>query len=78
MNINLIVSGMTPQEKAIYFKHMAKRHKEEAEKIAAERARMQSYKQSLILEILEKRSNDYTKDQLEKKSIRTLENLIFD
>lgn len=44
MNINKITMGMTPQEKEIYFAHQEKRHREEAEKVQAERERLQVYK----------------------------------
>ena len=39
MNItNSITNGMTPQEKDIYFKHMEKRHREEKEKLDAQKS----------------------------------------
>lgn len=75
-NINLITMGMTPQEKEIYFSHMEKRHREEMEKVQAERVRLRAYKESLIEDIL-KGTNKYTAEELKKKTIRTLEYLIF-
>ena len=51
MGLNEVTAGMTPQEKEIYFAHMEKRHKEEAEKIQLERERTRAYKESLIQDI---------------------------
>lgn len=45
MGLNEVTAGMTPQEKEIYFAHMEKRHKEEAEKIQLERERTRAYKE---------------------------------
>lgn len=72
MNINDITSGMTPQEKEIYFKHMEKRHREEKEKLEAEKAHLRAYKESLIEDIL-KVTDRYTVEELRKKSTRVLE-----
>lgn len=73
MNItNDITNGMTPQEKEIYFNHMEKRHREEKEKIDAEKERLKEYKEKLIEDILKSR-NDFTYDELKKKPIRVLE-----
>ena len=72
MNINDITMGMTPQEKEIYFKHMEKRHKEEKEKLDAEKERLTEYKENLIKDILQSR-NDFTYEELKKKPIRILE-----
>lgn len=75
MNITCtITNDMTPQEKEIYFAHMEKRHAEEAEKIANEKERMKSYKESLIEDILKIRP-DYPIDQLTGKTTRTLERI---
>lgn len=74
MNINDITMGMTPQEKGIYFDHMEKRHREEAEKLDTEKARLKTYKDSLIKDILKYR-NDFTYEELIGKSIRTLERI---
>ena len=74
MNINEITMGMTPQEKDVYFKHQEKRHQEEAEKLDAEKARMRDYKECLIEDILETR-NDFTYEDLARKSIRILEKI---
>lgn len=72
MGINEITAGMTPQEKDTYFAHMEKRHREEAEKIQCERERTRAYKDSLIQDIL-KSGNNYTEEELRKKSVRSLE-----
>lgn len=74
MNINDITMGMRPQEKETYFKHQEKRHQEEAEKVDTEKARMKAYKDSLIEDILKDR-NDFTYEELAKKSVRTLERI---
>lgn len=74
MNINEITMGMTPQEKEIYFAHMEKRHREEAEKVQAERERLQAYKQSLIEDILNSNPNAKRED-LQKLTTRTLERI---
>ena len=75
MGLNEVAAGMTPQEKEIYFAHMEKRHREEAEKIQLERERTRAYKESLIQDILAKgyNHNRYTEEQLRSKSIRVLE-----
>lgn len=72
MNINEITSGMTPQEKEIYFKHQEMRHREEKEKLDAEKEHLKAYKQRLIEDILKDRS-DFTLEELQKKPIRVLE-----
>lgn len=73
MNItNSITEGMTPQEKENYFAHMKKRHREEAEKVQAEKERLKAYKQALIQDILKSRP-DFTYEELKKKPIRILE-----
>lgn len=74
MNINAITIGMTPQEKGIYFDHMERRHREEAEKLDTEKARLKAYKDGLIKDILKDRS-DFTYDELAKKPVRTLERI---
>mgnify|MGYP004525120537 CR=1 FL=1 len=65
---------MTPQEQQLYFAHQAKRNQEEAEKVNAHKARLKAYKEILIKDILERRT-DFTREQLTKKSIRTLERI---
>ena len=74
MGLNEVTTGMTPQEKEIYFAHMEKRHKEEGEKIQLERERTRAYKESLIQDILAKgyNHNRYTEEQLRSKSIRAV------
>lgn len=74
MNINEITTGMTPQEKEIYFAHMEKRHKEEQEKIDLERQQLKAYKESLIEDIMKHNPNaDY--EQLKRMTTRTLERI---
>lgn len=68
------VDGMTPQEKEIYFAHMEKRHKEEKEKLEYEKERAKAYKESLINDILNS-GTCYSKEELMKKPIRTLERM---
>ena len=65
---------MTPQEKDIYFQHQEKRHREEAEKIEQEKAQLRGYKEMLIEDILRNNRN-FTREELQKKSIRTLERI---
>ena len=74
MNMNDITMGMTPQEKETYFKHQEKRHQEEAEKVDAEKAKLKTYKNDLIRDILKDRK-DFTYAELAKKSVRTLERI---
>ena len=74
MNINAITMGMTPQEKEVYFTHQEKRHQEEAEMVEAEKASLKVYKDGLIKDILKNR-NDFTYEELTKKSVRTLERI---
>lgn len=77
MNItNEITMGMTPQEKEIYFAHMEKRHREEAEKVQAERERLKAYKESLIEDILKNNPNADV-ETLRKKTTRTLERMVW-
>lgn len=76
MNINEITMGMTPQEKEIYFKHMEKRHREEAEKLAYEKECLKSYKQSLIEDILRSKP-DFPIDELQRMTTRTLERIAY-
>lgn len=72
MNINEITMGMTPQEKNVYFKHMEKRHREDQERIQAERESNKTYREILIADILESDRNEDL-ETLKKYSIRTLE-----
>lgn len=76
MNTNEITQGMTPQEKDIYFSHMEKRHREEQEKIEAEKSRLCEYKKTLIKDIMAL-TNNYTYEKLIAKPIRSLE-MIYD
>ena len=74
MNLNDMTLGLTPQEKETYFEHLEKRHREEAIKIDAEKAALSAYKAQLIESILKNR-NDFTYEELAKKSVRTLERI---
>ena len=74
MNINQITAGMTPQDKAIYFRHQEKRHREETEKIEFEKAQLKTYKEKLIEDILKDNKN-FTYEELKRMSIRTLERI---
>lgn len=75
MNItNSTVAGMTPQEKEVYFNHMEKRHREEKEKLEYEKERLKAYKESVVNDIL-KSGTCYSKEELMKKPIRTLERM---
>lgn len=73
-NLNEITIGMTLQDKDIYFTHQEMRHKQEQEKIDAEKQHLRAYKEHLIKDILETNSN-FTEDELRTKSIRTLERI---
>lgn len=74
MNINEITAGMTPQEKEIYFAHQEKRHREESEKLQAEKERLRAYKESLIEDILKRKPNSNV-EQLRKMTTRSLERI---
>ena len=74
MNINEITLGMTPQEKEIYFSHMEKRHREEAEKVELERQQLKTYKESLIEDILKNKPGSDI-EYLKKLSVRSLERI---
>jgi hypothetical protein len=74
MNINEITLGMTPQEKEIYFSHMEKRHREEAEKVELERQQLKTYKESLIEDILKSKPGSDI-EYLKKLSVRSLERI---
>ena len=76
MNINDITNGMTPQEKEIYFQHMEKRHREEAEKLELEKAQLKTYKESLIEDILKFKPN-FSREELQKMTTRTLERICY-
>lgn len=76
MNINEITHGMTPQDKEIYFAHMEKRHREEAEKLELEKAQLRTYKESLIEDILKDKPN-FSKEELQKMTTRTLERIAY-
>lgn len=78
MNITCaITDGMTPQDKEIYFAHMAKRHREEQEYLEARKQEMKAYKQSLIEDILKMERNHCSREQLEKCTTRVLEAMAY-
>jgi hypothetical protein len=68
--------GMTSDEQQIFFDHMAMRHRQEAEKLEAEKMALRSYKLDLIDDIL-RLSDKFNRDSLLRLSTRTLER-IFD
>lgn len=76
MNINEITTGMTPQEKEIYFAHQEKRHREEAEKLELEKAQLRTYKESLIEDILKHKPN-FPREELQRMTTRTLERICY-
>ena len=76
MNINEITLGMTPQDKEIYFTHMEKRHREEQEKLEAEKQQLRAYKQSLIEDIMKSNPNQSIK-YLRKLTTRSLERICY-
>lgn len=76
MNINEITMGMTLQERQVYFDHMEKRHREEAEKVQEERDRLKTYKESLIEDILKHNPNSDV-EMLRKLTTRSLERIAY-
>lgn len=77
MNItSQITFGMNSEEKEIFFAHMERRHRFEAEKIEAEKLALKSYRLDLIDDIL-RMSNNFKRENLMKCSTSTLER-IFD
>lgn len=76
MNINEITLGMTPQDKEIYFAHMEKRHREEQEKLEAEKQHLRAYKQSLIEDIM-KSNPTQDIEYLRKLTTRSLERICY-
>ncbi len=75
MNITCeMTAGMTAQEKEIFFKHQKMRHREEAEKIEAEKESLKSYKQKLIEDVLKCRP-ELDPESVKRMSIRTLERI---
>lgn len=63
---------MNHQEKEIYFKHMERRHKQEAEKIKEQKETLKHYRQKLIEDALKHRP-DLDPEKIKKFSIRVLE-----
>ncbi len=74
MNMNLVTTGMTAQEREIYIAHQAENHEYEKIKIADERKANISYRQMLINDILAQGKN-FTAEELSQKSLRTLERI---
>lgn len=76
MNITTaITDGMKPHEKEAYLKHMEMRHKEEAIKIADEKAARKSYKQMMIEDIQKFAPGRFDIGYLNGCSVRTLERI---
>lgn len=75
MGINEITMGMTPQEKEIYFAHLEKRCREEAERVEAERARIRAYRDMLVEDAI-KRNPHIDPEKIKKMSIRALEYIV--
>ena len=75
MNITAnITTGMTPQEKDVFFKHQEMRHKQEAEKVECEKEALKSYKQKLVADVLKSRP-ELNPEDVKRMSIRTLERI---
>lgn len=75
MNITAnTTAGMTPQEKEIFFKHQAMRHKQEAEKLEQEKQDLLAYKRKLIADALKCRP-ELDPESVKRMSIRTLERI---
>ncbi len=75
-SMNEIVMGMTPQEKQIYFDHMAMRAKEEEEYMQARIEERKAYKRRLIADVLKYRPGEFTEEELKHKSVRALEYMV--
>ncbi len=75
-SMNEIVMGMTPQEKQIYFDHMAMRAKEEEEYMQARIEERKAYKRRLIADVLKYRPGEFTEEELKRKSVRALEYMV--
>lgn len=75
-SMNEIVTGMNPQEKQIYFAHMAMRAREEQEYMQARIEEHKAYKKRLIADVLKYRPDEFTEEELQKKSVRALEYMI--
>ena len=72
-SMNEIVTGMTPQEKQIYFAHMAMRAKEEEEYMQVRIEERKAYKKRLIADVMKYRQGEFTEEELKNKSVRALE-----
>ncbi len=72
-SMNEIVTGMTPQEKQIYFAHMSMRAKEEEEYMQVRIEERKAYKKRLIADVMKYRPGEFTEEELKNKSVRALE-----
>lgn len=73
-NLNTMVYGTTPQEREIVLERNRVAVNDELIRIEAEKARRREYKKMMIEDIM-KFCNRFTREQLEKKDIRTLERI---
>ena len=73
-NLNVSVYGLNPHEKEIVLARNLVAVNDELQKIEAEKNRRKEYKKFMIEDILKFR-NDFTREELEKKDIRTLERI---
>lgn len=75
-NLSQIVTGMTPQEKDKYFRHLSMRAKQEVEREESLKQDRLARKKKLIEDILKSRPGVWTREFLNNKSIGYLERLI--
>ena len=64
---------MTDHEWSVYTSHLAKRAREEQEKIECQKQQLRTYRESLIADVLEQHSDRFTYDELKRMSTRALE-----
>lgn len=74
-NINTIVQGMTIQERARYFENLERNTRYELDKVEMEKQRMKDYKASLIEDIMNWTHGKWSQEELQGKSVRTLERI---
>lgn len=74
-NINTIVQGMTIQERTRYFENLDKNTRYELDKVKMEKQRMKEYKESLIEDIIKWTNGKWTREELQGKTVRTLERI---
>ena len=73
--INTIVQGMTVQERARYFENLEKNTRYELDKVEMEKQRLKDYKASLIDDIINWTHGAWTREELQGKTVRTLERI---